>query len=98
MCLGRPYKGFGVSAQSMSDKGIAYNMLKSDNSQYMPGFDEISEEYSYLLPKEELAAKYICISLYSGRFNLSVLERILSCDPLSYYHNEFRFLPEHQAF
>lgn len=96
MFLGRPYKGFGVSAQSMSGKGIAYNMLKSDNSQYMPGFDEISEEYSYLLPKEELAAKYICISLYSGRFNLSVLERILSCDPLSYYHNEFRFLTEHQ--
>ena len=96
MFLGHPYKGFGVSAQSMSGKGIAYNILKSDNSQFMPGFDEIGEEYSYLLPKEELAAKYICISLYSGRFNLSVLERILCCDPLSYYHNEFRFLTEHK--
>ena len=96
MFLGRPYKGFGISAQSMSDKGIAYNILKSDNSHFMPSFEKISEEYRYLLPKEELAAKYICISLYSGRFYLPVLERILCCDPLSYYHNEFRFLTEHQ--
>ncbi len=96
MFLGRPYKGFGVSAQSMSNRGISYNILKSDHSRYLPSFDEIREEYRYLLPKEELAAKYICISLYSGRFNLPVLERILCCDPLSYYYNEFHFLTNHQ--
>lgn len=96
MFLGRPYKGFGVSAQSMSGKGISYNILKSDNSRYMPDFDEISEEYSYLLPKDEIAAKYICISLYSGRFSLSVLEKILCSDPMSFYHNEFGFLLEHR--
>ena len=61
----------------------------------MPSFDEITEEDIYLLPKEELSAKYICIALYSGRFSLRVLRKILNSDPMQFYSKEFSFLIEH---
>lgn len=95
MFYGIPYKGFGISAQSMSHKGISYNILKSCKSQELPMFDDITEQDVYLLPKEEIAAKYVCVALYSGRFSLNVLRSILNCDPMQFYRNEFEFLLGH---
>lgn len=91
------YKGFGISAQSKSKKGISYNIGKS-----LKSFEDciqngtFDEEDIYLLPKEELLAKYIAVSLYYGRFKLSIMEEILGADPLIYYQEEFDYLFHHQ--
>ena len=90
-----PYKGFGISAQSMSRKGISYNILKSSHDSYLPEFGEIIEGDTYLLPPDEIAAKYVCISLYSGQFSMKILTDILKSDSYSYYHNEIECLLEH---
>ena len=87
-----PYKGFGISAQSMSPKGISYNIFKSSDSIRLPEFDKIIADSSYMLPPVETAAKYICISLYSGRFDTDILRKILKCDPFEHYKEEFNFL------
>lgn len=92
MFYGKAYKGFGVSAQSMSRKGISYNNLKLCNERNMPYIDRIYEEDIYLLPAEELAAKYVCVSLYSGRFSISVLSEIIKEDAYSVYSDELNFL------
>ena len=89
-----PYKGFGVSAQSMSLSGISYNILKSFSSSLLPQIEEIKEEDIYLLPAEEVVAKYICISLYSGRFNLNVVSKILGNGAARIYDSELDFLIE----
>ena len=87
------YKGFGISAQSKNSMGVAYNIGKSDK----PLKDCLKEgsfieEDVYILPKEELLAKYVAISGYCGRFNLKIMEEILNCDPLKYFSEEFEFL------
>ena len=87
------YKGFGISAQSKTNKGISYNVGKNHES-----FDECIKEGTffevdtYLLPKEELVAKYIMISLYFGMFSLSIMSNILDEDAYNYYKKEFDFL------
>ncbi len=92
MIYGVPYKGFGISAQSMSREGISYNILKNSQSKYLPQFDDIFEEDIYILPKDELSAKYVCISLYSGRFRIDVLNDILCCNAMNFYKKEFDFI------
>ena len=87
-----PYKGFGISAQSMSPKGLSYGSLKNNGSVEMPDIHEISEESNYMLPENEIAAKYVSIALYSGEFRLDILERILGADPELYYSEELAFL------
>lgn len=89
---GKPYKGFGVSAQSMSRHGISYNNFKSERSQYMPTLEHLCEEDNYSLPAEEIAAKYICIALYSGRFDLNVVSEMLGQDAEKKFEKEIRFL------
>ncbi len=88
------YKGFGVSAQSMSRAGISYNILKSSHSRELPDFEAITEQDIYSLPPDEVAAKYVCIALYSGQFSLKTLSNILSSDAYSFYHDELDFLLE----
>ena len=69
-----PYKGFGISAQSMNRIGIAYNIGK--NHSQIRSFLEANsfvEEYTYHLPPNELASKYLAMSAYSGIFSLSKL-------------------------
>ena len=92
---GVPYKGFGISAQSMSTKGISYNSLKGSHDLHMPEIEQIEEAYTYLLPPEEIAAKYVCIALYSGRFRISALTRLLGEDAKSHFAEEFGWLLEH---
>lgn len=88
-----PYKGFGIAAQSKSNIGISYNVGKNGMS-----FKECSnkntyyEEDKYILPANELLAKYISISLYYGKFKLSIMEDIIKEKPLIKYKEEFKFL------
>lgn len=87
------YKGFGISAQSKSKVGLSYNVGKLKNT-----FEEcikqgtFKEEDIYVLPKEELLAKYIMVSLYYGKFKLSIMKDILKEDPLQKYQTEFAYL------
>ena len=92
MCGCIPYKGFGVSAQSMSRKGISYNILKSEHGRSLPDFEAITEGDIYLLPPDETAAKYVCIALYSGQFSMKTLTEILNDDAYDFYRDEIDFL------
>ena len=74
MLNGAAYKGFGLSAQSMSSSGIAYNVGKlavtPQNELNKEGYPEL---FTYLLPPGELASKYIAISAYNGSFSIAKL-------------------------
>ena len=110
MLNGASYKGFGLSAQSMSAAGLSYNIGKTRSvSQSILCTKSYQEEYTYLLPPIELAAKYMAISAYSGSFSLeklkkygieesniqTVLDFCLSKTLLDYYgHNRFVVTPK----
>ncbi len=87
------YKGFGIAAQSKSKLGISYNIGKNHES-----IEECFKKGTfyaddiYLLPKEELVAKYIMISLYFGKFNLDIVSDILKDDSKKYYEKELDYL------
>ncbi len=76
MLDGGDYKGFGISAQSMSGGNVEYNVGKnsSDLMSLIPA-GKIPGNYSfeatghYELPVREKFAKFVCISGYSGGFN-----------------------------
>lgn len=74
MLNGAAYKGLGMSAQSMSSEGIAYNVGKlavtPQNALNKEGYPE---QFTYLLPPDELASKYIAISAYNGSFSVARL-------------------------
>ena len=87
-----PYKGFGISAQSMNRIGIAYNIGK--NHSQIRSFLEANsfvEEYTYHLPPNELASKYLAMSAYSGIFSLSKLSDILCQDSCERYKEQLHF-------
>lgn len=74
MINGASYKGFGLSAQSMSRAGVSYNVGKlSKNPMQDPNDRGYQEEYTYLLPSKELVAKYMAISAYNGSFSVNRL-------------------------
>ena len=74
MLNGASYKGFGLSAQSMSRVGVSYNVGKlSKNPMQALNDRGYQEEYTYLLPPKELAAKYMAISAYNGSFSVDKL-------------------------
>ena len=92
MLYATPYKGFGLSAQSMNRCGVAYNLGKNNKClETLILKDFFNEEYIYLLPKVELAAKYIAISAYSGRFSLNVLSKLLNEDAEVVYNKQLEF-------
>ena len=77
MLNGASYKGFGMSAQSMSSVGVSYNLGKlSGNPRQDLNTEGYQEEYTYLLPAKELAAKYLAISAYHGSFSTKRLLEI----------------------
>jgi oxygen-independent coproporphyrinogen-3 oxidase len=92
MFEGAPYRGFGISAQSMSPIGIAYNPGKNEHalSDYLSR-STFSEDYHYALPPEELLSKYIAIAAYSGGFSLTHASRILGHDATQWFRNELDF-------
>lgn len=80
------YKGFGISAQSMSRNGVSYNIGKIKKSfNDLLAMKSYDEEYVYQLPPKELASKYIAISAYNGSFSLEKLSELLGCDATTYY-------------
>jgi oxygen-independent coproporphyrinogen-3 oxidase len=92
MLMGVPYKGFGISAQSMSPNGISYNIGKATNMTRR-ALSELSfkEEFTYSLPPKELAAKYIAIAAYNGSFSLPRVSELLGIDAWEYYKEEFEY-------
>lgn len=92
MLYGVPYKGFGMSAQSMSHEGVSYNIGKSARSlRHIIGSGTYDEEYVYVLPPDELAAKYIAIGAYSGSFSLDCLSELIGRDARKAYAEQLRY-------
>ena len=90
------YKGFGISAQSMSSHGVSYNIGKLQTSfRDLLAMKSYKEEYVYQLPPKELASKYIAIAAYNGSFSLKKLSEILKCDAKKYYSNQLEFCFSH---
>lgn len=76
MLDGGDYKGFGISAQSMSDGNVGYNVGKNAKdilslipSGKIPDDASYDATEHYELPIEEKFAKFVCVSAYSGGFN-----------------------------
>lgn len=96
---GWQYKGFGISAQSMSRFGIAYNLGKNQHIGKMVdsewlidnGYSYESPTY-YPLPREELLSKFIAISGYSGGFSLSAAKELYGPEFISDYQHIIHFL------
>lgn len=89
---GIPYKGFGISAQSMSAVGLAYNSLKGFRGERWPEMSEIAEQDVYRLPGDELVAKYVAVALYGGKFYLPVITRFLEGNAGEHYAAELDYL------
>ena len=95
MLEGASYKGFGLSAQSMSSQGVSYNVGKVARPDLaLLARSTFGEQDTYLLPPEELAAKYIAISAYHGSFSLSHLSQMLDCDARSRYETAMAYCLE----
>ena len=92
MLYATPYKGFGLSAQSMNSYGVAYNIGKNNGSlETLILNSACYEADTYVLPKFELAAKYIAISAYSGKFSLKVLSKFLNEDAEVIYDKQLKY-------
>ncbi len=88
------YKGFGISAQSMSPLGISYNAGK--NAAVLPLSAESFEVGdTYILPPAEIAAKYIAISAYYGGFSLSRVTELLHYHAEDFFEKQIRFVLHH---
>jgi len=86
MLEGVSYKGFGISAQSMCRSGISYNVGKGNrNIRNLIDLPTYEGGDTYLLPKEELASKYIAISAYNGSISLKHLSDILGTEAKEVY-------------
>lgn len=80
---GWQYKGFGISAQSMSQFGVSYNVGKNQSIAKLISNDWLQDNrfsyeatQYYRLPAQELFGKFIAISGYSGGFSLSSAKEI----------------------
>lgn len=75
MLEGASYKGFGISAQSMSRAGVSYNTGKMAPSiRHNLTEPTFGEQFTYLLPPQELASKYLAIAAYNGSFSMKTVE------------------------
>lgn len=99
MLDGSDYKGFGISAQSMSDGNVEYNAGKnaSDILSLIPSGKipqdatfEATEHYE--LPIGEKFAKFVCVSLYSGGFNWRIAKERFYPDFFERFGNVIDFL------
>ena len=92
MLEGVPYKGFGVSAQSMCNAGVSYNVGKATGTLTLAmKASSFQEEYTYNLPPGQLASKYIAIAAYNGSFSLTRVSDLLKADAFEYFKNEISF-------
>lgn len=76
MLDGGDYKGFGLSAQSMTGGNVEYNEGKnaSDLPSLIQSLESFEATSHYDLPNEEKLAKFICISSYNGGFNWKIAQ------------------------
>lgn len=96
MMEGAAYKGFGISAQSMSKHGVSYNVGKSNhNIRPLISLESYNEEYVYKLPPIEIAAKYIAIGAYNGSFSIQHIKELLNATALP-FTEELDFLLSNQ--
>lgn len=90
---GVAYKGFGLSAQSMSTYGVSYNLGKGMRClDSILGAESFPEEYTYLLPREEVFAKFVAIAAYGGEISLEVASGLLGRDMLEDREDVVRWL------
>lgn len=99
MFEGWQYKGFGISAQSMSRFGVSYNLGKNQaigkmiESQWLAENDYSYEPPTYYqLPREELLGKFTAISGYSGGISLSAAKELYGSDFISNFQHIIHFL------
>lgn len=94
MLHGTSYRGFGVSAQSMSRRGVAYNVGKSASAdslkKILPG-NSYAEQDVYLLPPAEWVSKYVSIAAYNGAFSLRRIEEAVGKEAMRPYLDVLRF-------
>lgn len=84
---GWQYKGFGISAQSLSQFGVSYNIGKNDSiGKFLDQEWLVENNYSYESPtyykltREEILNKFIAISGYSGGFSLCAARQLFGMD------------------
>lgn len=99
MFEGWQYKGFGISAQSMSLFGISYNIGKNEavgklvNKEWLRDNNYSYEATRYYkLTRQELFSKFIAISGYSGGFSISSAKEILDLEFDSKFKQTLDFL------
>lgn len=77
----------------MSGSGVSYNIGKGkDRLRELLTADSFTEEYTYNLPPQEIASKYIAIGAYNGSVSLTILEKILKADPRKVYVAQLDYL------
>ena len=87
------YKGFGISSQSKSNQGISYNIGKNaKNLENCIKNNTFNSEDTYILPKDEMLAKFVAVSGYFGKIKLDIMEDILNQNPKQYFEQEINFL------
>jgi len=96
------YKGFGIAAQSKSKTGLSYNIGKTHKEDIGCSSKEISAKYfsegtfehgdKYLLPKDEMVAKYFALSMYLGEADIKIMDGIACCSFLDKFKDEIDFL------
>lgn len=94
MLDGWQYKGFGISAQSMSKCGLSYNKGKNGAGilALIDNVDSFESLEHYDLPPEEILAKFIAISGYSGGFSISAANEILGDNFCAVYSDILSYL------
>ena len=92
MLEGVSYKGFGISAQSMSKHGISYNVGKGNKDiRTLLPLSTYEGGDTYLLPSEELASKYIAIGAYNGSISMKHLSDIIGKDAYEEYKTQIDY-------
>ena len=96
---GWQYKGFGISAQSMSQYGVSYNIGKNQYNGRLLDKEWLTDNnYSYeastfyKLPRHELLNKFIAISGYSGGLSLNASKNVFGDDFELSYSTVINFL------
>lgn len=94
MLDGWQYKGFGISAQSMSKYGLSYNTGKNVSGilKIIANDDSFESSEHYNLPPKERVAKFIAISGYSGGFSINAANELLGDNFCAVYSDILSYL------
>lgn len=95
MCDGWQYRGFGLSAQSMSRSGLTYNLGKNSRDlRTMLTYETFDSREHYRLPPHELLNKHLAISGYFGGFSFAVAKRFYGDSFRSNFRDILQFLSD----